>query len=125
MSINSFTGMGRLTRDPESRQAGSTTVTGFSLAIDRNFKKGEDWVKETLFLDCACWAKKGDALAAQCRKGDMVYVTGYLKLDEWEDKTSGEKRSKMKCQVQDWHQATMPDKRAAAAPVGNADDCPF
>ena len=92
--------MGNLTRDPEIRTFGDNkSVTNFGLAINRSYKKGDDWVNEPSFLDCELWDKGGEIFANKFKKGDMVIVQCSVKQDNWEDKTTGEKRSKLKFRV--------------------------
>ena len=54
--------MGRLVRDPELRQTnGGTSVTSFTLAIDRD-RKGQNGEKQTDFIDCVAWGRSGASL---------------------------------------------------------------
>jgi single-strand DNA-binding protein len=80
-SLNSCSFTGRLGRNPETRDAGSTTVTGFSLAVD-GFKKDD----ETLWLDVSVWGKAGENVARFCSKGSQVAVTGRIGLRTYEKK---------------------------------------
>ena len=86
--INYVVLVGNLTRDPEQRPVGSSQVTKFSLAI--NGIKPED----VCFLDITCWGELANK-AAMLQKGQQVTVVGRLKQDTWQDKMSGEQRSRM------------------------------
>lgn len=93
---------GNLTRDPESRSisAGdrSTTVTNFTLAVNRHFKRNDGTRdKETTFVDCEAWDTGAETIQRLVRKGDPLLIQGSLKLDTWE--TDGQKRSKLKVRV--------------------------
>lgn len=90
--------MGNLTRDPELRVTPKgTPICQFSLAINRQFKmeSGESR-EEVIYVDIEAWGKQGETIAKYCTKGRPLYVEGRLRLDQWEDKNTKEKRSRMK-----------------------------
>jgi single-strand DNA-binding protein len=96
-SFNKVILAGNLTRDPELRTfASGTVVTKIGLAVSRRFtdKNGEQR-EETLFVDVDAFGKQAETIAKYCAKGRPLLVEGRLKLDQWDDKTSGEKRSKL------------------------------
>jgi len=98
LNINSVTLAGHLTRDPETRTLpnGGSTVTSFSLAVNRRWKNAEGELKEEVtFVDCEAWGRVGETLSQYQRKGNPIYIEGRLKLDQWED-DNGQKRSRMK-----------------------------
>lgn len=90
--------MGNLTRDPEVRSTtGGTAVAELTLAINRNFQdKDGNKQEETTFADITFWGRKAEVIGEYVRKGDPLYVEGRLTLDSWEDKETGQKRSKLK-----------------------------
>jgi len=90
--------MGNLTRDPELRVTPKgTPICGFSLAINRSFKlESGETKEEVVFIDVEAWGKQGETIAKYLTKGKPLYVEGRLKLDTWEDKTTKEKRSRLK-----------------------------
>lgn len=94
--FNRVTLIGRLTRDPELRHtSGNTAVCTFGLAVGRKFKTGSGETREeTLFVDCEAWGKGAELIAQYCAKGRPLFVEGRLKLEQWEDKQGGGKRSK-------------------------------
>jgi single-strand DNA-binding protein len=97
-SLNKVLLMGNLTRDPELRVTPKgTPICQFSLAINRKFKmeSGESR-EEVIFVDIEAWGKQGEAIAKYLTKGRPLFVEGRLKLDQWEDKNTKEKRSRMK-----------------------------
>jgi single-strand DNA-binding protein len=79
----------RLTFDPELRHTQSGKVTA-TLRLASNPSKNE-----RLFIDAVCWDKTAELACEHLRKGSRVLVVGRLKMDEWEDKQTGEKRSKL------------------------------
>ena len=97
-SLNKVLLMGNLTRDPELRVTPKgTPICQFSLAINRQFKmeSGESR-EEVIFVDVEAWGKQGETIAKYMTKGRPLYVEGRLRLDQWEDKNTKEKRSRMK-----------------------------
>jgi single-strand DNA-binding protein len=97
-SLNKVMLMGNLTRDPELRVTPKgTPICQFSLAINRQFKmeSGESR-EEVIYVDVEAWGKQGETIAKYLTKGRPLYVEGRLRLDQWEDKNTKEKRSRMK-----------------------------
>lgn len=97
-ALNKVLLMGNLTRDPELRVTPKgTPICQFSLAINRQFKmeSGESR-EEVIYVDIEAWGKQGETIAKYCTKGRPLYVEGRLRLDQWEDKNTKEKRSRMK-----------------------------
>lgn len=88
--LNHIVMMGRLTKDPELRQAGDTMVCSFRIACDRDYKNkaGE---KETDFVDVVVWRKLGETVAKYFTKGRMAVVSGRLQIRPWTDQ-EGNKR---------------------------------
>ena len=89
--------MGNLTRDVEMTYTPKGAAVGkLSLAINRNWTT-EDGEKreEATFVDVTYFGKSAETLAQYVHKGDPLYVEGRLKLDQWDDKQSGQKRSKL------------------------------
>jgi len=98
-SVNRVFLMGNLTRDPEIRNAGSTTVASFGVAVNERYKDRDGkWTDKTTFVDCECWGNRGDALARYLGKGDPIFIEGRLQLDQWQDQ-QGNNRSKLKVRV--------------------------
>src|SRR5262245_6567808 len=91
--------IGRLTRDPELRYTPSQVpVTELGVAVNRTFSAGEggETKEETLFVDVTVWNRQAETCCQYLTKGRSIHVEGYLRLDTWDDKTSGEKRSKLR-----------------------------
>ena len=90
--LNHIVMMGRLTKDPELRQAGDTMVCSFRIACDRDYKNkaGE---KETDFVDVVVWRKLGETVAKYFTKGRMIAVTGSLQTRTWEDKNGSKHKA--------------------------------
>lgn len=90
--------IGNLTRDPELRVTPKgTAICQFGIAVNRQFKDESGATRdETTFVDIEAWGKQGELVSKYLSKGSLAMVEGRLKLDQWEDKTSGQKRSKIK-----------------------------
>lgn len=97
-ALNKVLLMGNLTRDPELRVTPKgTPICQFSLAINRQFKmESGETREEVIYVDIEAWGKQGETIAKYCVKGRPLYVEGRLRLDQWEDKNTKEKRSRMK-----------------------------
>ncbi len=97
-SLNKVMLMGNLTRDPELRVTPKgTPICQFSLAINRQFKMDSGETREeVIYVDVEAWGKQGETIAKYMVKGRPLYVEGRLRLDQWEDKNTKEKRSRMK-----------------------------
>jgi single-strand DNA-binding protein len=96
-SYNKVLLMGNLTRDIELKSiGGGTTVAKIGLAVNRHFttQSGEKR-EETTFVDCEAWGKTAEIMAKYLSKGRPVFIEGRLKLDQWQDKESGQNRSKL------------------------------
>lgn len=90
--LNRITIMGRLTRDPELRRAGSgTAVASFTVAVDRDFVSNGE--KETDFIDCVAWRATGEFVDKYFAKGSMIVVSGRLQIRSWTDKDGNKRRT--------------------------------
>ena len=82
--MNVFTASGNIGRDAEVRNAGGTSVAGFSLAV----KSGYGDKAQTVWVDCSIWGKQAESgLVQYLKKGQFVVVTGELGTREHEGKT--------------------------------------
>ena len=83
--------IGRLGKDPELRVTqGGISVAKFSIAVDRR-----DENKTTDWFEITCFGKVAESTGQYMKKGCMVGVTGRLQQDKWQDKQSGQNRSKV------------------------------
>ena len=90
--------IGNLTRDPELRVTPKgTAICSFGLAVNRQYRDESGTARdETTFVDIEAWGKQGELVSKYLTKGSPCMVEGRLRLDAWEDKNSGQKRSKLK-----------------------------
>lgn len=84
--LNSVILLGRLTADPELRSTqNGTSVTQFTLAVDRDFvKQGEE--RQTDFISCVAWKQTAEFISKHFGKGNMLAVTGRLQSRTFDDK---------------------------------------
>jgi len=97
-NLNTVFLMGNLTRDPDVRYTPKgIAVAEISLAINRrwNDDAGQQQ-EETTFVDVTLWGKQAEVAGKYLKKGRPLFVEGRLHLDSWDDKQSGQKRSKLK-----------------------------
>jgi single-strand DNA-binding protein len=97
-SFNKVILLGNLTRDPEVRYTPKgTAVTELGMAVNRVYtaENGEKR-EETNFVDVTLWGRTAEIAGEYLKKGRPVFIEGRLQLDTWDDKTSGQKRSKLK-----------------------------
>ncbi len=96
-SLNKVFLAGNLTRDPELRYTpGGTAVAQFGLAVNRRFRNREGQMQEeATFIDIEVWARQAETTSEYLSKGSPVLIEGRLKLDTWQSKQTGERRSKI------------------------------
>jgi len=100
--------IGRLTRDPETRafaNGGMVTKIGFAVTNRKKNTQTGAWEDEPMFIDCEVFnrgetGKLADLVRDRCRKGTQIMIEGRLHLDNWQDKTTGQNRSKHKIVVE-------------------------
>lgn len=103
-NLNKVMLIGNLTRDVETSSTPKGSALGkTSIAVNRKWKDdSNESHEEVTFVELEVWGKRAEVLAKYVGKGDPIYVEGRLKLDTWEDKNSGEKKSRMKVVVEDF-----------------------
>ncbi len=119
---------GRLTRDPELRYLPSgMALCKLGLASSRFFKtKDGEKKEETLFINVTIWGKFAEYCGENYKKGRPVVIEGRLQGNEWEDKTTGQKRSVIdivadRIQALDWEdRGGAPRGSAGSAPSGQS-----
>ena len=94
-SLNRVFLMGNLTRDPQLKYTpGGLAVCELGLAVNRKFKKGDEWVEETCFVDITAFGRQAETSSEYLAKGRPVLIEGRLKFDSWTNQ-EGQKRSKL------------------------------
>lgn len=114
--INRVVIVGRLTRDPELRHTqGGTAVIEFSIAVndrEKNSASGE-WEDRANFFDVTAWGNLAETCSQYLAKGRLTGVDGSLRQDRWDDRETGQKRSKVKIVAQSVEFLDKPDSDAA------------
>ncbi|HBH52830.1 MAG TPA: single-stranded DNA-binding protein [Planctomycetaceae bacterium] len=98
-SFNKVILVGNVTRDPQvKRTPAGQAVTEIGLAVNRYWwdKQSNQRKEETTFVDVTCWGRDAEVAGEYLAKGRPVLIEGRLQLDSWEDKQSGQKRSKLR-----------------------------
>ena len=96
-NLNKVMIIGNVTRDPEVKYTPKgSAVTDLGIAVNRTYKVGEERKEEVTYVDVTLWGRLAEIAGEYCRKGKPVYIEGRLQLDSWEDKASGQKRSKLR-----------------------------
>ena len=97
-SYNKVFLLGNLTRDPEVRYTPKgSAVADLGIAVNRQYtlETGEKR-EEVTFVDVTFWGRTAEVAGEYLKKGRSVFIEGRLQLDTWDDKQSGQKRSKLK-----------------------------
>ncbi len=93
--------IGNLVRDPELRYTPSgTAVADLRVAVNSTFGRGEERREETTFVDVTVWARMAEVCSEYLAKGRSVLVEGSLRQDEWQDRETGKKRSRLYVRAQ-------------------------
>ncbi len=90
--------MGNLTRDPEVRYTPKgTAIATITLAVNRAWSSESGEKKEEVtFVDVDVWGRQAETIGQYMAKGRPLFIEGRLKLDQWDDKETGQKRSRLK-----------------------------
>ncbi len=89
--------IGNLTRDAELKYTPKgSAVAKIGLAVNRTWKTETGEKKEDVtFIDVDAFGKQAETISQYCKKGSQLLVEGRLKLDQWDDKQTGQKRSRL------------------------------
>lgn len=104
-SYNRIILIGNITRDPELRfLPNNTAVCEFGLAVNDRFqnKQTQQWEDRPNFIDCAAFGKTAENISKFFAKGRPIFIEGKLRFEQWEDRQSGQKRSKLKVVIDTW-----------------------
>ncbi|PWU07387.1 MAG: single-stranded DNA-binding protein [Verrucomicrobia bacterium] len=97
-NVNKVILIGNVTRDPELKYTPKgTAVCDLGLAVNRYYTlDGGEKKEETTFVDVTLWGRQAEIAHQYLKKGSPVYIEGRLQLDTWEDKQTGQKRSRLR-----------------------------
>jgi single-strand DNA-binding protein len=120
-TLNRVQLIGRLGKDPESRQTSSgKQVTNFSLAVSQYWKSQGEARESTEWVNVEAWGRLGEVCQEYLKKGSLVYLEGRLKTDRYEDKGETKYYTKVvgsMMQMLDRKTADQPEASVAEAPV--------
>lgn len=99
MSVNMVALSGNITRDAELHKtsATGTAVLDFSIAVNdrrHNSQTGE-WEDHANFFDITVFGKRAETIHTWCTKGVKVVISGKLRQNTWQDKNTGQNRSRV------------------------------
>ena len=95
--------LGHLTRDPEVTSTNNgTKVLNCSIATNRSIPKGDEFIDEVTFVEFTMWGSRAEAFARHHKKGSRAFLRGRLTLDTWQDRNTGQKRSKLRMTAEEW-----------------------
>lgn len=97
-SLNKVLLIGNITRDIEIKYTPKgTAIADICLAVNRNYTTDNGEKREEVtFIDVTLWGRTAEIVGEYCKKGRPLFVEGRLQLDTWDDKQTGQKRSKLK-----------------------------
>ena len=97
-NLNKVLLLGNVTRDPEVRYTPKgSAVCDLGIAVNRAYTTDSGEKREEVtFVDVTLWGRLGQVAQQYLRKGSPVYIEGRLQLDTWDDRQTGQKRSKLK-----------------------------
>jgi single-strand DNA-binding protein len=97
-SFNKVILLGNLTRDPEVRYTPKgSAVCDLGIAVNRVYTtEGGEKREEVTFVDVVLWARLAEIAGEYLRKGRPVFIEGRLQMDSWDDKQTGQKRTKLR-----------------------------
>lgn len=137
---------GNITRDPELKYTPKgMAIARLGLAINRKWRNEAGETKEeTTFVDVDCFGKQAETVGQYLKKGRPILIEGRLKLDQWDDKATGQKKSKLGVVMESFQflggkddatpraarhnpspTGTKPDTGGDAPPPNDGDDVPF
>ena len=101
-NLNKVMLMGNLTRDPEIKYTPKgTAIANFGIAINRTYTpEGGEKREEVTFIDLEAFGRTAEVIGEYFKKGRPIFIEGRLKLDQWDDKTTGKKQSKLRVVVE-------------------------
>jgi single-strand DNA-binding protein len=99
-NLNKVMLIGRLTRNPEAIAGGKGAKFGFAVNNRRLNSESGNWEDVPVFIDMEIWnrgenSRQADRFLETVRQGQQVFIEGHLRLDTWEDRNGGGKRSKL------------------------------
>lgn len=97
-SLNKVFLIGNLTQDPDLRRIpAGTAVSTLRLAVNEAYlSKAGERVERTVYVDVDVWDRQAENCQQHLSKGSPVFIEGRLQMDQWEDRETHVKRSRLK-----------------------------
>lgn len=116
--MNTVILMGNLTRDPEIKQGQSGTVIAkFGIAVnDRKPDGNGGYTDKPNFFDVTMFGKQAESLQRFFKKGSKILIEGKLEFDQWQDRETGQNRSKVSVVAMRWHFCNSPGQAQQPSP---------
>jgi single-strand DNA-binding protein len=123
-SFNRVILLGHLTRDPEVRfTQGGMGICTFSLAVNERFKGSDgEYQDRATFVEVTMFGKRGQAFGQFHKRGAAAFIEGKLRLDQWDDKETGAKRSKLFVVADSFEFVNGAEKKEKSSQGGAQDD---
>jgi single-strand DNA-binding protein len=100
-SFNKVVLLGNLTADPAVRYTpNGSAVANFAIAVNRKYKQGDEVKEEVSYIDIVVFGKQAENCGQYLSKGDSALIEGRLQQRRWDDKDTGQKRSKVEVAAQ-------------------------
>jgi len=114
MQLNSVSIVGNLVRDPEARfTSNGKSVTDITLGVNESYAADNDRKSVVTFVDVTLWGSSAENLAKLAEKGQEIFVQGNLRQSQWDDKETGQRRSKLFVKGENWQ---FTQRKIASAP---------
>jgi single-strand DNA-binding protein len=95
--LNKVMLIGRLTKDPELRYTPSgAAVAQLRMAVNHTYRTKEEKKEEVLYIDVSVFGRSAETVKQYVQKGRELFIEGRLQQNDWQDKTSGQKRTSYK-----------------------------
>lgn len=125
-NLNKVMIIGNLTRDPEIKYTPKgTAVADIAIAVNRTYTGPDGQKKEEVtYIDVVLWERLAELAGEYLKKGRPVFIEGRLQMDTWDDKATGQKRSKLRVRGESMQFLGSRDGSGGApgAPSGGSDE---
>ena len=103
MILNDVKIIGNLVSEPELRSTpNGTQVANLSVGINETYRVDDEQRQITTFVEVQVWGPSAQNFANLVRKGQEIFIEGSLRQDRWEDKQTGQNRSKLYVKAERW-----------------------
>src|SRR6266436_1341493 len=97
-NLNKVLLLGNVTRDPEVRYTPKgSAVCDLGIAVNRAYTTDSGEKREEVtFVDVTLWGRTAEVASVYLKKGRPVFIEGRLQMDTWDDKQTGQKRTRLR-----------------------------